>query len=218
MCGQAALLVLIFGEKAATEKFHFSLDAGLNLSYLTNRSAGGPLPGLHFGLGNHIKINDRWQFVPEFKPLNQRGVLNLPDPVKLTNLEGVEVQDHRLVANYLDIPLLFQYKLPNGIFFSAGPQFSYLLSARQISNVVITESNLEAELVRDASDVMNRFDYALPLEVGYAIRKAKQGDGIQLRLRYFYGFNKVFSETGLPESRFSTFQFILTFPFIKSDG
>ncbi len=32
--GQAALLVLIFGDKIASEKFHLSLDAGLNVANL----------------------------------------------------------------------------------------------------------------------------------------------------------------------------------------
>ena len=49
--GQAALLVLIFGEKAATENFHFSLKAGVNYSIINGYEEGTNRIGANFGLG-----------------------------------------------------------------------------------------------------------------------------------------------------------------------
>ena len=63
--GQAALLVLIFGDKAASENFHFTLDAGLNLSSMPGVNGTTSANGFYFGLGTYIKLNDNWAFTPE---------------------------------------------------------------------------------------------------------------------------------------------------------
>ena len=70
--GQAALLVLIFGEKAATENFHFSLMAGVNYSTISNIEEGNYRAGFTFGLVNNIKLTEKLSLLPEFiAPLPQ---------------------------------------------------------------------------------------------------------------------------------------------------
>ena len=72
--GQAALLVLIFGDKAATENFHFSLKLGVNYSIIHGYEDGRNGVSLNFGLVNNIKINDKLSFIPEFIPLANRQI------------------------------------------------------------------------------------------------------------------------------------------------
>ena len=43
---QAALFVLIFGDKVASEKFHLSLDAGVNISQMPGLNNGEVAPGV----------------------------------------------------------------------------------------------------------------------------------------------------------------------------
>lgn len=58
--GQAALLVLILGDKVATEKFHLSIDGALNISSLPDFNPGETIIGVNFGLGTHIMLNEEW--------------------------------------------------------------------------------------------------------------------------------------------------------------
>jgi len=54
--GQAALIVLILGDKVATENFHLSIDGALNISNFTGLEPHETAVGVNFGLGVHIKL------------------------------------------------------------------------------------------------------------------------------------------------------------------
>ncbi len=66
-------LVLIFGDKAASEQFHFSIDAGLNFSSLNGYEDGETILGINYGVGAHLKLSDRWSLVTEFKPFSTKA-------------------------------------------------------------------------------------------------------------------------------------------------
>lgn len=70
---QAALLALIFGDKVASEKFHLSVDLGMNFASMPGLEKQNGTHGFYFGLGTFIKLNDKWALTPEFKPLSPRG-------------------------------------------------------------------------------------------------------------------------------------------------
>ena len=112
--GQAALLVLIFGDKAATENFHFSLKLGMNYAIIHGIEDGDYATSLNFGLVNNIRLSDRLSLVPEFIPLAPRQMKNVPvvttgNPDLDDLLVEVESADRRL--NYIDIPVLLKVKL-----------------------------------------------------------------------------------------------------------
>jgi len=67
--GQAGLLVLILGDKVATENLFLSIDGALNISSLPGLDENKLIVGVNYGLGVHIRINDKWTLKPEFKPL-----------------------------------------------------------------------------------------------------------------------------------------------------
>jgi hypothetical protein len=108
--GQAALLVLIFGDKAATENFHFTLDAGVNLSSMPGVSGTTSATGFYFGLGTYVKLNDKWAFTPEFKPLSPRGGQGFEKAFADTS-GTVGSYATQLELNYIDIPLQFHRRL-----------------------------------------------------------------------------------------------------------
>jgi len=72
--GQAALFILLFGDKVASQKFHLSMHGGINISNFCGLDDGKSLIGLYFGLGSHLKLSDNWYLVPEFKPVSTKGV------------------------------------------------------------------------------------------------------------------------------------------------
>lgn len=211
---QAALFILIFGDKVASENFHLSLDIGLNAAQMSGFDDGKSLIGLNFGLGTHIKINDRWYLAPEFKPLSRKGARDVANPIDLDEQFDVDETTSKIKLNYIELPLLVQYRLPAGWYFSAGPQLSFLTSAKQETEIILTSGTL-VDLEQDLDDNFESFNWSVPVEVGYAFKEKRGGKGLDLRLRYTYGFNEVFeSDTGLSANH-STFQFILTFPFVE---
>jgi hypothetical protein len=76
--GQAALLVLLFGDKVATEKFHFGLKIGGNLATLSGIDDGSYNAGLNFGLAASLKLNDKLFLAPEFLPVSRKGMKDIP--------------------------------------------------------------------------------------------------------------------------------------------
>jgi len=66
---QAMYIVLIFGDRIATEQFHLTIDAGANITGMPGLDGTKKLVGLYYGMGTFIKLNEKWALTPEFKPL-----------------------------------------------------------------------------------------------------------------------------------------------------
>ena len=132
--GQAALIVLILGDKVATEQFHLSIDGAINLSSYTGLEESKMGAGVNFGLGTHIKLGEKWHLKPEFKPLSRKKATSINT---ITNVPGVSgrIYHHnsKVTLNYIDIPVFLQYNITPKFYVSAGPQISFLTSANQFS-------------------------------------------------------------------------------------
>ncbi len=211
---QAALLVLIFGDKAATENFHFSLDGGLNFVDMTNLN-GKIQVMANFGLGTHIRINDRWSLAPELKPLSGRGERRIDPFVTIPEDISDEVTsaESSVKMNYLDIPILVRYKASKHWYFAAGPQVSFRLEAEALTFVTLN-SGREIELNDPIKDITEWYDFSFPLEVGYNFGQNKHLGGIDVRLRFAPGFVTVY-DAGGSQLKNNVTQFILSFPFLK---
>ena len=210
---QAALLALIFGDKVASEKFHLSVDAGLNFSSMPGLKSQESMHGFYFGLGTFVKINDKWAITPEFKPLSPRGakhVLPLKDYSSvLTNI------NYDIALNYIDIPVLAQYKLSPELFIAAGPQFSFLTTAKQLSSGNLP-SGSSVYITEKMNSNFTSFYFSIPLEIGYSLSSARKGKGVDLKLRYNIGMSEMIAASNYGSSKGSTIQIFLSFPFINS--
>lgn len=217
---QAALILLIFGNKIAHEDFHMSMDIGANINSLSSIS-GDPSVGANFGLGIHAKLSDQFYLVPEFKALSGKGLRNvkpliaeLPPEVEGS---GINKQKNTLALNYLEIPVLLQYKVRDSRFyFSGGVQASFLTKAVHKTQLYYNNGS-ELEFRKDIQNGLNTFDLSIPVEVGYTIKPAINGKGMDLRLRYTHGFFNIFEETIPHQAYNSNFQIIATFPIIYQD-
>ncbi len=214
---QAAILVLIFGNKIATEKFHLSIDAGLNTSAMTGFGSGDPRVGIHFGLGVHIKLDEHWFFAPEFTPVNWRGQASLETPFDLPPELGDTRERSRFRLNYLDIPLLLQYRFSSPWYISAGPQMSFLTSARQYTRVTLSGDTV-IDVDQSIKGKFKSFDLSVPVEVGYAFENVFAGRGFDLRLRYGISLLNIDNDAQSDRTvRNSTLQLIVTLPFVVKE-
>jgi len=213
--GQAALVVLIFGDKVATEKFHTSIDMGLNLSRMPGFEDSKIKVGVNFGLGTFIKLNDKCALTPELKFLSRRGAKDVPP---INAYPGMSDAQYNLVLNYIDLPVLFQYKLKPMLFVSAGAQVGFLTSAKQESIGTITESGNDVMLREEYQGKFNALHFCFPVEIGFSFPEVIPGQGIDIKLRYNFGINNVISDETYGSSRLSTFQAFLSFPYLKKQA
>jgi hypothetical protein len=212
--GQAALLVLILGDKVATENFHLSIDGALNLSSLQNPGLGKNSLGVNFGLGTHLKLGERWFLETDFKPLSQKGARSVNPIVSIPS--GIETTNINLKLNYIDVPILLQFKIGSELFFAAGPQFSFLTSATQNSEGLLSGSDISVK--QNIKSFFNKTDYSIATELRYSLSIQRKGTKVDVDTfaRYSYGLTEIFKESSDGSARTSNFQFGLSFPFIKS--
>ena len=210
---QAALLALIFGDKVASEKFHLSIDGGLNVSSLPGLKNQEPTLGFYFGLGTFVKLNDKWALTPEFKPLSPRGAKNVKPLNDYSTVLILKDVSYDFALNYIDIPVLAQYKITPKLFISTGPQVSFLISADQVSNGQLP-TDKTVDVVEDMESDFESIYLSIPLEVGYSLSNARKGKGVDLKVRYNIGMTEMFSNTAYGSTNGSTVQIFLSFPFI----
>ena len=216
--GQAALLVLIFGEKAASENFYFSLKVGVNYSMINGVEEGSYRWGANFGLVNNIKLSERFVLTPEFLALSPRGVKDVPVlttgiPELDDLLEGPISSDRKL--SYIDIPVLLKMKLGKRWGVSAGPQFSFLTGAVDTyKSTPSSGTSLTTEL--DIKDAIAKMDVGATLNLTCMVSEAFAGKGMNLFVRFTQGFVDLTIEEGTDRHTSSPFQFGASFPFIET--
>jgi hypothetical protein len=218
--GQAALIVLILGDKVATEQFHLSIDGALNLSSFPGLEAGKMGAGVNFGLGTHIKLGEKWHLKPEFKPLSRKKATSINT---ITTVPGVPneftITDSKVTLNYIDIPVFLQYNITPQFYVSAGPQVSFLTSASQFSTGKL-EDGKESTVKIDTKSFFNNVDFSFPVEAGYTMKLATKRStskmDINIFARYEYGFLEIFKDPASGSSKISLFQIGASLPFIKT--
>lgn len=212
---QAMFIALIFGDKIATEKFHLTIDGGLNITGMPGLDGSRSLIGICYGLGSFIQLSNKWALTPEFKPLSQRGARNVKP---LVVYSGISDPGYKFRLNYIDVPILVQYKISPRMHFSAGPQVGFMVSARQIAEGKTVEKRKDIKVSEDVKDYFNKLYFSIPLEFGYIFPDLIPGKSIELKIRYSLGINEVFANASYGSTRFSMLQAMLSFPFIKSPG
>ncbi len=206
---QAALLVLIFGDKAATEKFNFSIVAGVNSSNISNQLDNHAVFGTNFGLGINMKLSEKWYFKPEFKPLNSMGFKGNSSLKTGTIVDGpfTNVPTTRSL-NYLDIPVMMHYQAAEKILIGFGPQVNFLTKAQEKF-----EGKNDATYDQNIKDKINKTDYGFAAAFTYQLITKRNGKGINVQLRYYQGLSDVYKNVG--SNKNSAFSFNLEFPFIS---
>jgi hypothetical protein len=217
--GQAGLLVLIFGDKVATENFYLSIDGALNISTLPGLDEYSANLGVNYGLGVHIKLSDKWFLKPEFKPLSRKGATKV-NPI--TSVSGeFTVDETKIKMNYLDFPILLQYNITPKLFVSAGPQISFVTDVKQFMYGSRTDG-LETDVKINVTSFFNKTNFSFPVEAGYTLtlsnKKSTSRINVNFFARYEYSFIEVFKDPAVGSSNISLFQFGLSIPFIKKPG
>ena len=153
-----------------SQNARFGLKAGLNISNINSNYTGNldPRSGLNAGALVNIPLQYSWAVQPEIYFSSQGAKY-------YSYNDGYE---HQLVLNYVNVPLLIQYKLRGGVFLETGPQVGFLASAKDKIGGIETGNVYN-------SDFKN-IDFSWSFGLGY-----KSVSGLGVDLRYNPGISNV---------------------------
>lgn len=211
------MIVLIFGNKLATEELHLSIDGAINATNISDFGSGHATGGLNFGLGLHVKLSEHWELNPQFRPLSQKGLHGI-HPMTVLPLE-ISDEKTQLRMNYIEVPVMMRYQLSRRVYVGFGPQLSFLVSAHQLSIGKYLNGE-PAEFKIDTMDEFNKLDFSLPAEIGYRLklRNKKSGSSYNFSLffRYQHGMSELLKDSSDGgQTRMSTYQLGLSIPTIR---
>lgn len=125
-------MVIFFAANVQAQSIEAGVKAGINVSTLSKApNLGDANSTTGFVFGGFVRTSAAGFFIqPEILLTQRRGVFT-DDSSKLTVTNTL---------TYLDVPLLFGYKL--AVFrFSAGPNFQFLMSANQDAPAILKDPN-----------------------------------------------------------------------------
>lgn len=184
-------IVGLSGKVLAQRNVSLGLKAGVSLSNLVGKDAKSykDIVGFQAGGFANIGFTKLFAFQPEISYSRKGAKLGTPDLA--TRLD------------YVDVPLAFHANA-DGLFFEAGPQVGFLVSAKdKIGNAII-----------DTKDSYNTVDFGYLFGLGY---QRKTGPGIGLR--YNGGFTNVREGVTVGNTKYqeqrrnSVFQLYATYSF-----
>lgn len=215
---QSSLVSQIAGDKAATEKLYFSLKFGMSCGTLRGvEEERERLGGANIGLFATIRLSDKFSLVPEVDPLSRKGITNIPlittgDPALDPYFDPPDKS--ALALNYVDIPILLNYRLGGRINLAAGPFVGFLTSATE-SFRAESETGEELSFKQDVTAEYRSLDYGLVFEASVVVTKPRRGEGLVFHVRYQAGLADVLKDPAASVAiRTSVVQIFVSFPFI----
>lgn len=164
---------------SSTSPVRFGIKAGMNVSSLSNDGAledQGSKIGFNAGVFANIPVAESFSIQPEVL-YSQYG--DKYDEVIAGN--RISFARHH---DYIAVPVMFQYNFIPNLYVEAGPEFGFLVSAKnklknETNNNTITESD-------NYKDGLNTFNVGIGLGAGYYFT-----DNIGLTARYVAGVTDI---------------------------
>jgi len=171
------LLLLAFPFAGLNAQIQFGLKAGFNIANVT----GGGLPDaktlLGFQGGGLVKIP-----LTDMLSLQPEAVYSIQGFKYPDSTSGISVN---FKNSYINIPVLLTYTLPAGLFFQAGPQVGFLVSASAGAGGVSISTK----------SIFKSTDFSLAFGAGYNMT-----DNFGINARYHLGLTNIAVNPGEGES------------------
>lgn len=173
------ILIAMFAltQTANSQDIAIGIKAGVNLANMTDVEGASPgtRVGAHIGPFVKLPISENFSIIPEL----------------LYSMKGSEISESILGLtfemqtnlDYLEIPIMANYQLDNGLNFELGPYVGILLSAKSTVDILGVSEDL------DIKDQMNTVDFGIGLGLGYRLES-----GLGFGARYSLGLASLFKE------------------------
>ena len=133
--------ILLISLEEATGQVKYGVKAGVNVNTTNTFIKDAPswvdfendvenTVGFHAGLFFAIELGEKFSFRPELEYIQKGHRYNYID---LTQ---------KVTLNYIDVPLLFSYKIANKFYVEAGPTFGYLFSSKSDNDIFVPPSEI----------------------------------------------------------------------------
>jgi len=181
------LIMLLVGDKIASDDFVGGITGGINLTNVSNLEGASARLSWSFGASLHWRLSDQWHFAPEvfFKAPGGTNGLN-----GLWNAQpsiDTIIADRKewLSTSYVAIPLLMKYRV--GMFYvMAGPQIGYLVAATDNASG-ITKDGAAIVVEKSAFGRINRWDVGAVVGAEVLLVPDYGINSIRLGVRYYQG-------------------------------
>ena len=173
----------------ANAQIQFGVKANYNLTTITSSQGANvkSKSGFSGGVLASIPISDPFYLQPEIVYSGQGTSFSIGGTTANVNYD------------YLNVPVLFKYQNPNGLFAETGPQVGFLLSA-----------NIKANgMTNDLKDQIQSVDFSWAFGLGYKITDL----GLGFDARYNLGLTNTLKNGQGETEKNSVFQFGLFYMF-----
>lgn len=221
--GQTILLVLLFGDKVASENLFFSMKVGSNTSTLTGIDGASSLWAFNYGIQLNMRLGEsgKWWLIPEFAPLSPKGA-DGPGAVPAYVEGNPELDDllsrttnTRTRFQFLDLPVVLSYRPAKQWRVGAGPYVAYRTRAH--SQFTTTAPPVSDELAIDvnSSPYYQRWDFGMVVEAGFSPFGPLARNRPTITVRYQWGFIDLLKNNPGSAIMNRTLQISASFPYTQ---
>lgn len=206
--------IFAFGVVSAQEvKFGAKLGANLSTASIGLPAVEGVeaiipdnkmLFGFHVGGFAEIGITEKFAFQPELLFSMEGSKFESSSSGSEFGFTYSETTEEKLKMSYINIPLLAKFYATEQLFFAAGPQLGFLMSAKQDYDSTFTidgESESESFSDKDVKDQYKSINFSAALGAGYFFT-----ENVFAEVRYNIGLSNV-AESQTVDTGFGTYTF-----------
>ncbi|WP_042722940.1 porin family protein [Flavobacterium sp. B17] len=193
---------------SSTSPVRFGIKGGMNVSSLSNDAGlddSKSKIGFNGGVFANIPVASSFSIQPEVLYNNLGSKVTLTDVNIGGNNYTAEYARH---LDYISVPLMFQYNFVPNFYLEAGPEFSFMIDARDKYKNTKNGSTTGAESYSLNKDAFNKFNFGIGIGAGYYFT-----DNIGLTARYVAGTTDIYKNNNGDAVRNNNFQVGLAFKF-----
>lgn len=183
------VISLLFGEKLNSEKIEFGLVGGVNWSTLAEIESSKALANFNLGFYFHFMIAENSFLSTGVLVKSDLGAAGMPtyaigDP----DFDSVFVNGEQTKKiSYFHVPVLYQYRIKNRVYFEAGVQAGLRFSATD----TFQKSGFggDVQYIRNVREDYDVLDFGLSGGFGYKFKQKTKS--MSMGLRYYHGLVNV---------------------------
>ncbi|MGO1752571.1 MAG: porin family protein [Psychroflexus sp.] len=191
---------------AVAQQINFGAKAGVNFATLTGDvDDASTKVGLHVGGVAEYMINEKLSLQAELLYSMQGAKNEYTETNSFNDYSEIYSEEATYKLNYINLPVMAKYFFTDNFSVIAGPQISFLTSAKADFDEVYTittggSTTVETESISDLDikDALKSIDFGLNLGLGY-----KLDNGLNFEARYNLGLMNIDdspTEAGDPET------------------
>lgn len=187
----------------------FGIKAGMNVSSLSDDATLSDQEskiGFNAGVFMNAPLAENFSIQPEVL-YNDLGSKVTRSTEILGNTYSA---DYSRNLGYISVPVMFQYNATPGFYLEAGPQFGFLVSAKDKFKNSTNGSTDNATIVALDKDNFNTFDFGIGLGAGYYFTP-----NLGLTARYTAGLSDIIKDNPGDSVKNNVFQVGLAYKFSK---